>query len=167
MCRTAMKYASLVTAMSIALVAHSQTPPSSTTPPAAAPRARGPSLALAVEAAQVAAATCTANGYKTTVLVTDSAGVPVVLLSGDGAIERTQSIAARKVATLLSYDASSADATSPARPDQPTGPPRQGALLLKVGSITIGIVAVSGAPGADKDEVCAQSAVDKIKDRLR
>ena len=167
MCRADMKCASLMMAMLIALVAHAQTPPSAATPAPAAPRARGPSLALALEAAQVAAATCMVNGYKTTVLIADSAGVPVVLLSGDGAIERTQSIAARKIATLLSYHASSADATSPARTDPTTGPPRQGALLLKVGSATIGVIAVSGAPGADKDEVCAQAAVDKIKDRLR
>ena len=46
-------------------------------PPPAPPRARGPELALAVEAAQTAIAVCLANGYKTTATVVDSAGVPV------------------------------------------------------------------------------------------
>jgi uncharacterized protein GlcG (DUF336 family) len=40
-------------------------------------------------------------------------------------------------------------------------------LLLKVGADTIGAIAVSGAPGGDKDEVCAKAAVDKVKDRLK
>ena len=55
-------------------------------PPPAPPRARGPELALAVEAAQTAIAVCLANGYKTTATVVDSAGVPVAILSGDGGV---------------------------------------------------------------------------------
>jgi uncharacterized protein GlcG (DUF336 family) len=129
-----------------------------------------------VEAAQVAAATCTTNGYKTTVLVVDSAGVPVVMLSGDGASERTQAIAATKVAAALRYNMSSGEVTNRAKTDAALaaeikadpkiGTVRQGALLLKAGNDTIGAIAASGAPGGDKDEVCSQAAVDKIKDRL-
>ena len=33
--------------------------------------------------------------------------------------------------------------------------------------ITIGAVGVSGAPGGDKDEVCAQAAIDKVADQLK
>jgi uncharacterized protein GlcG (DUF336 family) len=166
MIKTTICYASLLTAIATVIVGHAQTPPQ--TPPPVA-RARAPTLALAVEAAQVAAATCTSNGYKTTVLVADSAGVPVVLLSGDGASERTQAIAARKIATLLSYEATNGDAASKAGTDADSkaSMPRQGALLLKAGGDTIGVISVSGAPGADKDEVCSQAAVDKVKDRLK
>ena len=42
----------------------------------------------------------------------------------------------------------------------------QGAVPIKVGNETIGAVGVSGAPGGDKDEACAQAGLDKIKDRL-
>lgn len=145
--------------------------------PPAPPRARGPALALAVEAAQVAVATCTANGYKTTALIADSAGVPVVLLSGDGAAERTQAIAASKIAAAIRYNMSSGEVIERAKTDTKLaaeaaadpkiGTLRQGALLLKVGADTVGAIAVSGAPGGDKDEVCGQAAIDKIKDRLR
>jgi uncharacterized protein GlcG (DUF336 family) len=186
MFRTTMKCALATSAMSMAVISHAQTPAMPVTPavtavpagpPPAVPRARGPSLALAVEAAQVAAATCTANGYKTTVLIVDSAGVPVVMLSGDGAGERTQTIAPTKIAAALRYNTSSGDVTNRAKTDAALaaemkadpriGTPRQGALLLKVGNDTIGAIAVSGAPGGEKDEVCSQAGIDKIKDRLK
>src|SRR5258706_13251574 len=112
----AMKSATVITAMSTAIIAHAQTPAPTAAPPAV-PRARGPSLALAVEAAQVAAATCTANGYKTTVLIVDSAGVPVVMFSGDGASERTQTIAATKLAAAIRYNMSSGEVLNKSQPD--------------------------------------------------
>lgn len=166
--------AAVVAAISISIFAQAQAP---TVPPPAAPRARGPSLALAVEAAQVAAATCTANGYKTTVLIVDSADVPVVIFSGDGAAERTQAIAAGKAATAIRYNTSSGEIAERAKTDSALaaeikadpriGTARQGALLLKAGNDTIGAIAVSGAPGGEKDEVCARAAVEKIKGRLQ
>ena len=43
----------------------------------------------------------------------------------------------------------------------------RGALPIMIGEETIGAVGVSGAPGGDKDEVCAQAGIDKVKDQLR
>jgi uncharacterized protein GlcG (DUF336 family) len=43
----------------------------------------------------------------------------------------------------------------------------QGALPIKVGEDTIGAVGVSGAPGGEKDEVCAQAGIDKVADQLK
>ena len=43
----------------------------------------------------------------------------------------------------------------------------RGALPIKIGEETIGAVGVSGAPGGDKDEVCAQAGIDKVKDQLK
>ena len=39
----------------------------------------------------------------------------------------------------------------------------RGALPIMIGEETIGAVGVSGAPGGDKDEVCAQAGIDKVK----
>jgi hypothetical protein len=36
----------------------------------------------------------------------------------------------------------------------------------KIGSETIGAVGVSGAPGGDKDEACANAGLAKISERL-
>jgi uncharacterized protein GlcG (DUF336 family) len=38
---------------------------------------------------------------------------------------------------------------------------------IKVGTATIGAVAVSGAPGGDKDAACANAALAKVADRLK
>ena len=43
----------------------------------------------------------------------------------------------------------------------------RGASPIKIGEETIGAVGVSGAPGGDKDEVCAQAGIDKVKDQLK
>ena len=146
-------------------------------PPPAPPRARGPALALAVEAAQAAVATCTANGYKTTATVVDSAGVPVVILSGDGAPERTQAVGLSKTTTTIKYKVPSGDIADKVKTDSTLdaevkadpkiGTARRGALPLKVGGEIIGALSVSGAPGGDKDEVCVQAGLDKIASRLK
>ena len=179
--------AALLATMSMAAAVQAQAPApaagapatgAAANPPPAVPRARGPGLALSIEAAQVAFETCKNNGYLVTVLVVDSAGVPVVMLSGDGASERTQGIAPTKVAAALRYNMSSGEVLEKSKADAAMaaeikadpkigGTVRQGALLLKVGNQTIGAIAASGAPGGDKDEVCTRAAVEKIKDRLR
>jgi uncharacterized protein GlcG (DUF336 family) len=43
----------------------------------------------------------------------------------------------------------------------------QGALPIKVGDDVIGAIGVSGAPGGDKDEVCAKAGIDKVADQLK
>ena len=145
--------------------------------PPPAPRARGPALDPSIEMARTAVATCLANGYKVTALVVDSAGVPVVMLSGDGAMQRTHVIAPTKIAMVLQYREGSGVTTARAKTDAAlaaalaanpkVGTPRQGGLPILVGGEMIGAIAVSGAPGGGKDEVCAQAGLDKVKAQLR
>jgi uncharacterized protein GlcG (DUF336 family) len=142
-------------------------------PPAPVPRAKGPALTPAVQAAQAAVAACAANGYKVTVLITDVDGEAVVLLSGDGAALRTQGVAKSKVAAALKYKMSSGEVAEKAKTDPKLdaeikadpaiGTARQGAVLLKNGNDLLGAFAVSGAPGGDKDEACIKAALDKVK----
>ncbi|MGF7169766.1 uncharacterized protein GlcG (DUF336 family) [Sphingobium xanthum] len=141
------------------------------------PRAKGPALEFAVEAAQIAIKTCLANGYKTTVQVSDSEGIPVALLSADGVGARTQAIVASKTAMVIKYKVSSGtiadrmktdaklDAEVKADPKMPF--PWRGALPLMAGSEQIGAIAVSGAPGGEKDEACAEPAIKAIAGRLK
>src|SRR5262252_10678375 len=100
-----------------AAIANAQAPGGASAPPPAPPRARGPALDVAIEAAKVAQATCTANGYKTTVTVVDSAGVPVVVLSGDGAAERTQAVGLSKTAATIKYKVPSGDIADKVKTD--------------------------------------------------
>ncbi len=146
-------------------------------PPPAPPRARGPELALAVEAAQTAIAVCLGNGYKTTATVVDSAGVPVAILSSDGAAERTQMIGLTKTSATIKYKVPSGEIAdrvktdtaldAEVKADPKIGTARRGALPIKVGGQIIGALSVSGAPGGDKDEVCTQAGLDKIASRLK
>jgi uncharacterized protein GlcG (DUF336 family) len=139
-------------------------------------RARGISMALAVEGAQAAVSACLASGYKVTALITDVAGVPVAMLSGDGAAAITQRIAMGKAQTVLKYRITSGEAAVKAQADTAlmaqmgadpmTGPPRQGGIPIIAGSNMLGAFAVSGAPSGDKDEPCALAGLNKIRDRL-
>lgn len=141
------------------------------------PRAKGPALDLAVEAAQIAIKTCLANGYKTTVQVSDSEGIPVALLTADGAGARTQAIVASKTAIVIKYKVPSgviaermktdAALAAEVKADPKMPYPWQGALPLMAGTEQIGAIAVSGAPGGEKDEACAQPAIAKIAGRLK
>jgi len=43
----------------------------------------------------------------------------------------------------------------------------QGAVPIKAGTEFLGAMGISGAPGGDKDEACAQAGIAKISDRLK
>lgn len=136
------------------------------------PRAEGPSLQAAIEAAKAAQQACAAKGVKVSVLVADSVGAPVVLLSGDGAGVRSQLIARTKVAIVVKYKMPSGDVAARAETDpkvkaEAAADPDIGVLrgggfpVMQKGKM-VGVVAVSGASlgGAiGLDEECAQVAV--------
>ena len=42
-----------------------------------------------------------------------------------------------------------------------------GGVPIKIGDEIIGAVGVSGAPGGEKDEVCARAGIAKVADSLR
>jgi uncharacterized protein GlcG (DUF336 family) len=44
---------------------------------------------------------------------------------------------------------------------------RQGAIPITAGGQMVGIFAVSGAPGGDKDEVCARAGLEKIQSQVK
>lgn len=141
------------------------------------PRAPGISTALAVEAALAANESCAANTYKTTTLITDSAGVPIVAISNDGAAAITLRVAMSKAQAVLKYGTTSGEvaakaAAEPAFAAEVKANPlidvvRRGALPIKVGSTLLGAFAVSGAPGGEKDEACALAGLAKIQDRVK
>jgi uncharacterized protein GlcG (DUF336 family) len=178
-----------VTSLSMAapvLPALAQVNPAPTIAPAPTPeefklprpaRERGIPTALAIEAAVAANASCQASTYKTTTLVTDSAGVPIVVISNDGAAAITQRIAMTKAQAVLKYKMSSGEvvakvAKDPALAAEIKSNPmietaRPGAYAITAGSDVVAIISVSGAPGGDKDEVCAKAGIAKIQDRVK
>jgi uncharacterized protein GlcG (DUF336 family) len=137
------------------------------------PASRVLTLDVAQTIAQEAMAKCRADGYKVTVLVVDGLNAPKAMLRDDGASASTTEAAKMKATSAMLYN-------RPSGPAQPlpagtTAPPAtipgtinaQGAVPIKFGEVTIGAVAVSGAPGGDKDAACANAALAKVADKLK
>jgi uncharacterized protein GlcG (DUF336 family) len=162
---------SLSLCLAFAAPALAQTPLPAAAPPAPAPRARGPALTPSVQAAQAAVAACAANGYKVTAEIVDSAGDPVVVLSGDGAALRTQTIVKTKLAVVMKYKVTSGEVAARIKADPAfaaeikadpaiVGPVYQGGVpLMAADGQMIGAFAASGAPGGDKDEACVKAGL--------
>src|ERR1700761_5651584 len=108
-----------------AVHAHPMTPAPTIAPPPTADemklprpaRARGIPVALAVEGAMEANRVCLGNTYKTTAMITDSAGVPIVVISNDGAAAITQRIAMTKAQAVLKYHMTSGEVADKAKTD--------------------------------------------------
>lgn len=140
--------------------------------PRGLPRAEAPALDRSIDAARAAVSACTAKQAKVSVLIADSTGEPVVLLSGDGAGVRSQLIARSKVATVVRFRMPSSEVanrakTNPALAAEAAADPNIGELrggglpILRDGRI-IGALAVSGASltgPTSLDEECALAAM--------
>ena len=161
-----MKRSALVI-LSAAMLAHS------TIVFAQLPASRVLTLDVAEAIAQEAMARCRADGYKVTVLVVDGLNAPKAMIRDDGATASTTEVAKMKATATMLYNRPSGPATPP--PPGTTAPPAtipgtinaQGGVPIKVGDVTIGAVAVSGAPGGDKDAACANAAIAKVADKLK
>ena len=123
------------------------------------PASRVLTVDVAQSIAQEAMAKCRADGYEVTVLVVDGLNAPKALLRDDGATASTTEVAKMKATATMLYNRPSATITGTIN--------AQGGVPIKVGDATIGAVAVSGAPGGDKDAACANAALAKVSDRLK
>jgi uncharacterized protein GlcG (DUF336 family) len=146
------------------------------------PPARGPEMALALEAAQAAVAACAADGVKLATSVVDSAGVLRLLLTADGTSDDQIDISRKKAATAVALKAATSAVADKMEKDQAfkakieadkTLFPRPGGVPLMVGNDVVGAIGASGAsrlngvPGGMRDEACAKAGLEKIKARLR
>lgn len=136
-------------------------------------------LELAVEAAREAVRACEGNGYKVTATVVDMAGTPKVVLRGDQSTVHTGESSFRKAFTVVTlgpmfhFEASSVFfemvKTNPYAPQLATihnVMALPGAVAFMVQGEMVGALGVGGAPGGDKDEVCARAGIAKVADRL-
>jgi uncharacterized protein GlcG (DUF336 family) len=132
------------------------------------------SLALALTIGTAAADHCKGQGYAVSVAVVGREGQIVVHLRGDRSPPHSIENSYRRAYTALTFRQPSANVEKRLRADPNDQLVRldhimaaQGGLPIMVGGEAIGAVAVSGAPGGDKDEACAQAGLDKAKDLLR
>jgi uncharacterized protein GlcG (DUF336 family) len=156
--------------------------------PPPAPASTDLPLAVSTEWAQATIAACTASGYAVTATYMNADYSIGLVLRADGARAMTVDVGRRKAYTVLKTGKTSGEfgasvalpaGTAPAAPVPgalPGLPPGQnvdqnliiwaGGLPVKVGGKVVGAVSVSGAPGGDKDEACAQAGLAKIAGKL-
>ena len=117
---------------------------------------------------------CSKDGYRVSVVVVSNDGVLRAAVRGDGTAPHTVEFARRKA-----YTARTRNMTSLAFQKQTDDPANAylkqipevvavgGGVPIRVGNTPIGAVGVSGAPGGDKDEVCANAGIAKVADQLK
>jgi uncharacterized protein GlcG (DUF336 family) len=129
---------------------------------------------MALTIARTAMATCTANGYHVSVTVLGRNAEVIVQLRGDGASPHTFENSFRKAYTARTFRIPSGEIAKRFKDDPSYFAvhlsnviPAQGALPIKVEDDVVGAVGVSGSPGGEKDEVCAQAGIDKVAGELK
>jgi uncharacterized protein GlcG (DUF336 family) len=130
------------------------------------------SMELAAEIATKAVKTCRDQGYQVTAVVVDRSGNPQVVMRDVHASRFTLQIAEEKANAVILGGVSSGEIRKN-REDirQELNHVNgllimQGGLPIRAAGSIIGAVGVSGAPGGDKDEVCAQKGLDAVQERL-
>ena len=128
----------------------------------------------ALKAAQAALKKCRDDGFQVAVAVVDRSGVTQALLRDRFAGPHTVSMAVDKAWTAVSFRTSTAELANATQPGSPQSGIRHrprvaavaGGLMIEGGGALVGGIGVSGAPGGDRDEVCAKAGIAAIQDSV-
>ena len=132
------------------------------------------SMAMALAIIQGAIEQCTKDGYKVSVVIVDKAGNVAASVRGDGTNPHTMEFGRLKAYTSrtrgqpsLEFMKLTSDPANAYLKQIPNTVAVGGGVPIKAGSEVIGAVGVSGAPGGEKDEVCANAGIAKVADALK
>lgn len=128
----------------------------------------------ALAATQAALQSCRDNGYQVAVAVTDRMGNPISILRDRYAGAHTAETATRKAYTAASFRMDTTSLALETAAGEPASGIRQvpqvlalgGGLPIESAGALVGAIGVSGAPGAQADDGCAQAGIDAIQDDL-
>jgi uncharacterized protein GlcG (DUF336 family) len=132
------------------------------------------SMAMSLAIIQGVVDQCTKDGYKVSVTIVDKAGNVAAQLRGDGTGPHTM-----EFSRLKAYTARTRNQTSQQTMKELEDPARSflrqipgvvgvgGGVPIRAGNEVIGGVGVSGAPGGEKDEVCANAGIAKVEAALK
>ncbi len=128
----------------------------------------------ALKAAQAALQKCRDDGFQVAVAVVDRSGMAQVMLRDRFAGAHTPRMAVDKAWTAVSFRTATADLERVTQPGMPQSGIRHrprvaavaGGLMIEGGGALLGGIGVSGAPGGDRDDVCAQAGVAAIRDSI-
>ncbi|MDH3526881.1 MAG: heme-binding protein [Gammaproteobacteria bacterium] len=130
------------------------------------------SLDMARTIADAAIEACRKDGYQVSVVVVDRSGRTLVLMRDVFSNHYFSELAQGKANAVVLSGVSSAE-LKVNRSDMVAElnlldgvMVLRGGLPIQVAGSMIGAVGVSGAPGGDKDEVCARAGVDAVQEEL-
>ena len=129
-------------------------------------------LDLARDIAQGAIDHCRKDGYQVSVVVTDRSGDALVVMRDVFVSKYMTQLARGKANAVVLSNLSSAEVRVNMARIRDELNLLEGVLLMdgglpiRVAGSLIGAVGVSGAPGGDKDEACAQQGIEAVQERL-
>jgi uncharacterized protein GlcG (DUF336 family) len=128
----------------------------------------------ALKAAQAALARCRADGYQVAVAVVDRSGIVQVLLRDRFAGSHTPDMATAKAWTAVSFRTNTSVLAQETQAGKPSSGIRSrpgvaavaGGQLIEAGGALLGGIGVSGAPGGDRDDACADAGIAAIREAI-
>ncbi len=137
-----------------------------------ATRALTPESAL--KAAQAALKKCRDDGFQVAVAVVDRSGVTQVMLRDRFAGPHTPAMAEDKAWSAVTFRTNTVDLDRVTQPGMPQSGIRQrprvvvvaGGLIIEGAGSLLGGIGVSGAPGGDRDDICAKAGIAVIQDSI-
>ncbi len=125
----------------------------------------------ALRAAQAALKKCRDDGFQVAVAVVDRGGLTQVMLRDRFAGPHTPRMAADKAWSAVTFRTNTADLESVTRPGMPQSGIRQrprvtavaGGMMIEGAGSLLGGIGVSGAPGGERDDICAKAGIAAIQ----
>lgn len=129
---------------------------------------------LAIALATAAMQHCREEGYQVGVSVVNRSGQLQAFVRDRFAGAHTIETATRKAWTAVSFRTNTSELDEVTQPGSDTfgirfidqALPLGGGIMIESGGAMVGAVGVSGAPGPDLDDVCAEAGIAAIEDQL-
>ena len=131
-------------------------------------------LETAMKAAQAAMKKCRDDGFQVAVAVVDRSGITQVMLRDRYAGPHTPEMAADKAWSAVTFRTNTVDLDRVSQPGMQQSGIRHrprvvvvaGGMIIEGAGSLLGAIGVSGAPGGDRDDICAKAGIAAIQDSL-
>lgn len=135
---------------------------------------RSLTLETAQKAAQAALKKCRDDGFQVAVAVVDRSGITQVMLRDRFAGPHTPRMAIDKAWSATTFRTNTVDLDRVSQPGMQQSGIRNrprvvvvaGGMIIEGAGSLLGGIGVSGAPGGDRDDICAKAGIAAIQDSL-
>lgn len=135
---------------------------------------RSLTLETAQRAAQAALKKCRDDGFQVAVAIVDRSGITQVMLRDRFAGPHTPRMAIDKAWSAMTFRTNTADLDRVSQPGMPQSGIRNrprvvvvaGGMIIEGAGSLLGGIGVSGAPGGDRDDICAKAGIAAIQDSI-